>query len=52
LDNLANNPEYFQKVEVMHAQLKADMEKLNDSFQAADPKNKETENKGKNRNVQ
>ena len=38
LNNLANKPEYIQKVEEMHAQLKADMEKLNDSFQAADPK--------------
>jgi uncharacterized sulfatase len=38
LDNLADNPEYIQKVEEMHAQLKADMEKLNDSFQTADPK--------------
>jgi hypothetical protein len=52
LDNLANNPEYFQKVAVMHAQLKADMEKLNDSFQTADPKKKKTGNKGKNRNDQ
>jgi len=38
LDNLANNPGYIQKVEEMHAQLKADMEKLDDSFQTADPK--------------
>ncbi|MCS5599428.1 MAG: hypothetical protein NZ707_06690, partial [Rhodospirillales bacterium] len=52
LDNLANNPQYFQKVEEMHAQLKADMGKLNDSFQTADPKKKKTGNKGKNRNDQ
>jgi arylsulfatase A-like enzyme len=38
LDNLANKPEYNQQVEEMHAQLKADMEKLNDSFQMADSK--------------
>ena len=46
LDNLANNPEYIQKVEEMHAQLKADMEKLNDSFQTADPKAGRKEGKG------
>ena len=46
LDNLANNPEYFQKVEEMHAQLKADMERLNDSFQTADPKKAKREKKG------
>ena len=46
LDNLANNPEYIQKVEEMHAQLKADMEKLNDSFQTADPKKAKREKKG------
>jgi uncharacterized sulfatase len=38
LNNLANNPEYAQKVEEMHAQLKADMERLNDSFSTEDPK--------------
>ena len=38
LDNLANNPEYAQKVREMHAQLKSDMKKLNDSFSTADPK--------------
>ncbi|VGO20849.1 sulfatase family protein [Pontiella sulfatireligans] len=38
LDNLASNPEYSQKVEEMHAQLKADMETLNDSFSTEDPK--------------
>ncbi len=38
LENLATNPEYFQKVEAMHAQLKADMERLNDSFSTVDPK--------------
>ena len=49
LDNLANKPEYSQKVEKMHAQLKADMEKLNDSFQTADPKKgkRERQKKGK-----
>ena len=43
-DNLANNPEFFQKVEEMHAQLKADMEELNDSFSTENPK-KEKRNK-------
>jgi len=52
LDNLANNPEYFQKVEEMHTQLKADMEKLNDSFQTADPTKEKTGNKGKKKNDQ
>jgi len=47
LDNLANNPEYFQKVEEMHARLKADMEKLNDSFQTADPKKGKKEKQGR-----
>ena len=47
-----NVSEYFQKVEEMHAQLKADMEKLNDSFQTADPKKKKTGNKGKKKNDQ
>ena len=37
LDNLAGNPEYAQKVKEMHARLKADMEKLNDTFSTADP---------------
>jgi uncharacterized sulfatase len=46
LDNLANKPEYNQKVEEMHAQLKADMEKLNDSFQTEDSK-KGKKKKGK-----
>lgn len=49
LNNLANKPEYIQKVEEMHAQLKADMEKLNDSFQAADPKKERREKKEKRR---
>ncbi len=38
LDNLASNPEYSQKVAEMHAQLKADMERLNDTFSTVDPK--------------
>lgn len=38
LDNLADNPEYAQKVVEMHAQLKADMERLNDTFSTEDPK--------------
>jgi arylsulfatase A-like enzyme len=38
LENLANNPEYAQKVEEMHVQLKADMERLNDSFLSVDYK--------------
>lgn len=38
LDNLAGNPEYTQKVGEMHAQLQAEMEKLNDTFSTVDPK--------------
>jgi len=38
LDNLANNPEYAQKVKEMHTQLQTDMKKLNDTFSTADPK--------------
>lgn len=38
LDNLANIPEYRPKLEEMHAQLKADMETLNDAFSTVDPK--------------
>jgi len=38
VDNLAGNPEYAQKVAEMHARLKADMERLNDSFSFVDPK--------------
>ena len=47
LDNLAGNPEYVQKVEEMHARLKADMEKLNDAFSTADPKQAKKEKKGR-----
>ena len=38
LDNLAHNPAYRPKLEEMHAQLKTDMEKLNDAFSTVDPK--------------
>ena len=38
LDNLAHNPAYSPKLEEMHAQLKADMETLNDAFSTVDPK--------------
>ncbi|VGO15738.1 Choline-sulfatase [Pontiella desulfatans] len=38
VDNLAENPEYAGKVAEMHARLKADMERLNDSFSFVDPK--------------
>ena len=38
LNNLATNPEYASVVKEMHAQLKADMDKMNDEFSTADPK--------------
>ena len=38
LKNLADNPEYTKKLWEMHAQLKAEMEKLNDAFSTVDPK--------------
>ena len=38
LNNLADNPEYTKKLWEMHAQLKAEMEKLNDAFSTVDPK--------------
>jgi len=38
LENLASNPEYSPKLEEMHAQLKAEMGKLNDAFSTVDPK--------------
>ena len=46
VNNLAGNPEYAQKVAAMHAQLKADMEALNDSFSFVDPKAAKKKNKG------
>lgn len=45
LNNLASEPEYAQKVEEMHIQLKSDMERLNDSFSTVDPKKKKKEGK-------
>ena len=47
LDNLAGKSEYARKVEEMHARLRADMEKLNDSFSTADPKDAKRANKDK-----
>ena len=38
LKNLADKPEYTQKVGEMHAQLQAEMERLNDTFSTVDPK--------------
>ena len=38
LNNLASSPEYSGTLKQMHAQLKADMAKLNDEFSTADPK--------------
>lgn len=38
LKNLADNPEYTQKVGEMHAQLQAEMERLDDTFSTVDPK--------------
>ncbi|MFC2080403.1 sulfatase [Bacteroidota bacterium] len=49
LNNLATKPEYSKKVEEMHAQLEADMEKMNDTFSTADPK-KDKKNKRNKRN--
>jgi arylsulfatase A-like enzyme len=45
LENLANNPEYSQKLEEMHAQLQAEMERLGDAFSAADAKKDKRERK-------
>ena len=47
LNNLADNPEYTQKLREMHAQLKADMEKLKDAFSTVDPKDAKRAKKGK-----
>jgi uncharacterized sulfatase len=47
LNNLAGNPEHSQKLAAMHAQLKADMKQLNDSFTAIDYKSVKREKKGK-----
>ncbi|MGI9495536.1 MAG: sulfatase-like hydrolase/transferase [Mariniblastus sp.] len=49
LDNLAGNPEYESKVEEMHAQLQAEMEKLSDTFSTADPKDAKRAKKEKAR---
>jgi len=38
LENLAATPEYAAVVEEMHAQIKADMKTLNDTFSTVDPK--------------
>ena len=38
LKNLATNPEYAETIKTMHAQLKADMDKMNDEFSTVDPK--------------
>lgn len=43
--NLAHNPAYLPKLEAMHAQLKADMETLNDAFSTVDPKDLKREKK-------
>lgn len=47
LNNLAENPEYTQKVGEMHAQLQAEMEKLKDAFSTFDPKDAKRAKKGK-----
>jgi uncharacterized sulfatase len=47
INNLANNPKYIKKVTEMHAQLKADMKKLNDSFKFGSGKEKGEKKKGK-----
>jgi len=46
LNNLAGNPEYAQVVAEMHAQLKADMEKLKDTFSTVDPRDARRARKG------
>jgi len=47
INNLANNPKYMKKVKEMHAQLKADMKKLNDSFKFGSATTKDEKKKGK-----
>lgn len=46
LENLADNPEYAPKVQEMRAQLKAEMDALNDSFLFVDPKAAKRAKKG------
>ena len=45
LNNLAGIPEYTRKVAAMHAQLKAEMKQLNDSFNSVDYKQEKRERK-------
>jgi hypothetical protein len=47
LNNLAENPDYTQNVGEMHAQLKAEMDKLKDVFSTVDPKAAKRAKKGK-----
>ena len=47
LENLAENPEYAGKVAEMHAQLKADMERMGDAFSFLDVKQLKKEQKQK-----
>ena len=47
LENLAENPEYAQVVAEMHAQLKADMERMGDAFSFVDVKQLKKEQKQK-----
>ncbi|MBK1876507.1 sulfatase family protein [Pelagicoccus mobilis] len=47
LENLADNPEYRPQLEKMHAQLKADMERMNDVFSTVDPKKLKREKKAR-----
>jgi len=45
MTNLSNNPEYQSTLQEMHAQLKAEMERLNDTFSSHDPKVSKKEKK-------
>ena len=47
LNNLADNPEYAKRLRAMHAQLKAEMGRLKDSFSTVDPKSAKRAKKGK-----
>lgn len=45
LENLAENPEYAQVLAEMQAQIKADMERMGDTFSFTDPKQEKLEKK-------
>ena len=50
LNNLAAIPEHAEKLNEMHTQLKAEMDRLKDKFSSVDPKLEKKKERGENNN--